>query len=130
MHQQHTAFENIVGKGEIARYEQFLLFPQCFLLNQIIVSPFVHVFEVISIFFAELEEPKMRYRVNPLACDPHIQPITTQYRILMHYRYIAVENIVRKRRNKQFPLFSLCFPPCMILIFRFKSSLKCRLQFV
>ena len=24
-------FENNVGKGEIARYEQFLLFPQCFL---------------------------------------------------------------------------------------------------
>ena len=22
--------ENIVGKGEIARHEQFLLFPQCF----------------------------------------------------------------------------------------------------
>ena len=22
--------ENIVGKGEMARYEQFLLFPQCF----------------------------------------------------------------------------------------------------
>ena len=22
--------ENIVGKGEIARYEQFLLYPQCF----------------------------------------------------------------------------------------------------
>ena len=22
--------ENAVGKGEIARYEQFLLFPQCF----------------------------------------------------------------------------------------------------
>ena len=22
--------ENIVGKGNIARYEQFLLFPQCF----------------------------------------------------------------------------------------------------
>ena len=22
--------ESIVGKGEIARYEQFLLFPQCF----------------------------------------------------------------------------------------------------
>ena len=22
--------ENIVGKGEIARYERFLLFPQCF----------------------------------------------------------------------------------------------------
>ena len=36
MHQQQTAFENIVGKEEIARYEQFLLFPQCFLLNQLI----------------------------------------------------------------------------------------------
>ena len=23
--------ENAVGKGEIARYEQYLLFPQCFL---------------------------------------------------------------------------------------------------
>ena len=32
-----TAFENIVGKGEIACNEQFLLYPQCFLLNQIIV---------------------------------------------------------------------------------------------
>ena len=31
MHQQQTAFENIAGKGEIARNEQFLLFPQCFL---------------------------------------------------------------------------------------------------
>ena len=28
MHQQQTAFENIVGKEEIARKEQFLLFPQ------------------------------------------------------------------------------------------------------
>ena len=25
-----TQVENTVGKGEIARYEQFLLFPQCF----------------------------------------------------------------------------------------------------
>ena len=39
MHQQQTAFENIVGKEDIAHNEQFLLFPQCFLLNQIIVSP-------------------------------------------------------------------------------------------
>ena len=26
----HKSVENTVGKGEIARYEQFLLFPQCF----------------------------------------------------------------------------------------------------
>ena len=30
MHQQQTAFKNIVGKEEIAHNEQFLLFPQCF----------------------------------------------------------------------------------------------------
>ena len=28
--QLFDSVENIVGKGEIARYEQFLLFPQCF----------------------------------------------------------------------------------------------------
>ena len=37
-HQQQTAFENMVGKGEIACDEQFLLFPQCFQLNQITIS--------------------------------------------------------------------------------------------
>ena len=32
-YQQQTAFENIVGKGEIARYEEFLLFPKMFSTN-------------------------------------------------------------------------------------------------
>ena len=59
MHQEQTAFENIVGKGEIARNEQFLLFPHCFLLNQISVSPFVHTFDIISLFAVDLEEPKI-----------------------------------------------------------------------
>ena len=57
--QQQTTFENIVGKEEIARNGQFLLFPQCFRLNQIIVSPFVHIFDTISLFAPELEEPKI-----------------------------------------------------------------------
>ena len=48
-----------MGKGEIARYEQFLLFPQGFLLNQIIVSHFVHIFHITSLFAAELEEPEI-----------------------------------------------------------------------
>ena len=39
--------------------EQFLLFPQCFLLNQIIVSPFVRIFDIKSLFGAEFEEPKI-----------------------------------------------------------------------
>ena len=58
-HQQHTAFENTVGKGEIACNELFLLFPQCFLLNQITVSLFVHIFDIISLFAADSEEPKI-----------------------------------------------------------------------
>ena len=58
-HQQQTAFENIVGKGEIAHNEQFLLFPRCFLPNQIIVSPSVNIFDIVSLFGAEFEKPKI-----------------------------------------------------------------------
>ena len=57
--QQQTAFKNIMGKEEIAHNEQFLLFPQCFLLNQKIVSPFLNIFDTISVFAAELEESKI-----------------------------------------------------------------------
>ena len=56
MHQKQTAYEKIVGKGEIAYNKQFLLFQQCFLLNQTTVYPFVHIFDIISLFAAELEE--------------------------------------------------------------------------
>ena len=48
-----------MGKGEIARNKQFLLFPQCFQLNQIIVYPFVRISDIISLFAAELEGPKI-----------------------------------------------------------------------
>ena len=57
--QRQSAFENIVGIGEIACNEQFLLFSQCFLLNQIMYPPFVHTFDIISLLAAELEEPKI-----------------------------------------------------------------------
>ena len=59
MHHQQTVLENIVGKGEIAYNEQFFLFPQCFLLNRITASPFVHIFDIVSLFAAELEGPKI-----------------------------------------------------------------------
>ena len=58
MYQQQIAFENNVGNEEIACNEQFLLFLQCFLLNQKIVSPFVSIFNI-SLFADELEEPKI-----------------------------------------------------------------------
>ena len=48
-----------MGKGEIARNEQFLLFTQCVILNQITVSPFDHIFDIISLFAAEFENPKI-----------------------------------------------------------------------
>ena len=59
MHQQLTAFENIVGKGEIDFNEQFLLFPRCYLLDQIIVFPLSIFFYIISLFTDELEETKI-----------------------------------------------------------------------
>ena len=59
MHQQQKDFKNIVGKEEIACNEQFLFFPLCFLLNQKIVSPFVDIFDIISLFAAEMKEPKI-----------------------------------------------------------------------
>ena len=59
MHQLQTAFENIVGKEEIAYNKQFLLFPQFFLLNEKILYSFVNISDIISLFAAELEEPKI-----------------------------------------------------------------------
>ena len=81
MHQQQTAFENIVRKGEIAHFEQFLLFPQCFLLNQIIASPFFHVFEIISLFAAEWKEPKNWHMKVPSSI---IMPSITRQRVPKH----------------------------------------------
>ena len=52
------------------------------------------------------------------------KPITTQCRILMHLKYIAVENIVRKGEiacNKQFLSFSQCFLPHLALIFHLNA---------
>ena len=62
-HQQQTAFENIVGKKETARNKQFLFFPKGFLLNQKILSPFVNIFDILSLFAAELEEPRIGIRL-------------------------------------------------------------------
>ena len=51
-----------MGKEEIAHKEQFLLFPQRFLHNQKIVSLFVSMFHITSLYAAELEEPKICMR--------------------------------------------------------------------
>ena len=47
-HQKQTFLKNIAGKREIACNKQFLLFPQCLVLNQVILSQLVHIFDIIS----------------------------------------------------------------------------------
>ena len=47
-----------MGKEEIAFNEQFLLFPQCFLIRKLYPC-FVNIYDIMSLFAAELEEPKI-----------------------------------------------------------------------
>ena len=75
MQEQKTAFENIVGKGEIARNEQFLLFPQCFKLNQKIVSQFGHVFDIKSVFAVELEDATIGISVKWLKFENRLSSV-------------------------------------------------------
>ena len=59
-HQQQTAFENIVGKEEIARNEQFFPFPTMFSTqSESCIPRFVNIFDIIFLFAAELEEHKI-----------------------------------------------------------------------
>ena len=58
-HHQQTAFENIVGKREIARDEQFLLFPTMFSTQSDNCIPICPYFDIISVFAVELEEPEI-----------------------------------------------------------------------
>ena len=53
-----------MGKAEIARNEQFILFPECFQLNQITVSPFVHIFDIMSLSAIEVKESKIGISVK------------------------------------------------------------------
>ena len=98
MHQQQTAFENIVGKEEIAHNQQFLLFPQCLLLNQKIVSSFLNIYGITSSFAAELKELKIGIRGKVLN--------------YLREKQIMLENIVGKgdsTGNKLFLIFLLLF---------------------
>ena len=100
--------ENTVGKGEIARYEQFLLFSQCF------------------------QKAFSQGRQKVSLCENGL----IDHHTMMHFDTLKIYNcgnIVRKGEiacNKQFLFFSQCFLPYMALTFHFKCTLKCRLQFV
>ena len=107
-----------MGKREIARNERFLLYPQCFLLNQIIVSPFVHIFDIISLFATELEDPK-RKRV--------LKPFPKQALVFTYLQYEFSENTVGKGEiacNEQFLPFPQCFLPFRKNLPPFSSTSK------
>ena len=97
--------ENVLGKGENAGYQHFLLFPKCFqkaFFLRVVKSPHYHMM------------PCARACMRACVC-------------------VYIKNIVRKGEiacNKQFLLFSKCFLPYMALIFHSKCTLKYRLQFV
>ena len=112
-HQQQTAFENIVGKEEIAHNEQCLLFPQCFLLNQIIVSPFVHIFDIISVFAGELEEPKIDMSGKGL--KPPIQPRKQGNKI---------SGVCYGKQTKAFPKQALFFTCLLKTLWKRRHCLK------
>ena len=59
MHKQQTAFENIVGKEEIARNEQFLLFTQCFSSIRKLYAHLSIFFTSYILFAADFEEPEI-----------------------------------------------------------------------
>ena len=89
-----------MGKGEIARNEQFLLFPQCFLPSQIIVSPFIHIFDIISLLAAELVEPNIAilaigFLTNQIIVSPfiHIFDITSLFAAELVEPIIAILDI-------------------------------------
>ena len=98
-YQQQTAFKNVVGKGDIAHSEQFLLFPQCFSLTQIIVSPFVHIFDIVSLFAAEWEEPKIGISGKGLK-GQRIKP-------LQLLSIVILCGLLCKRKKKRMVFFSV-----------------------
>ena len=62
--------ENTVGKGEIARYEQFLLFPQCFQK-----ACFPGASKVVIVWEWVYSLPCDHRQFNLLLCDPQFEPI-------------------------------------------------------
>ena len=95
---------NTVGKEEIARYEQFLLFPQCF---QKACFPGASVGVIVWEW------------VKPL---PHFDPL----------KMFSSRKHCKKRKNCLFQAIS-CFLTVLSIqygTFHFKCTLKCCLQFV
>ena len=82
-----AAFENIVGKEEIARDEQFLLFPQCFSTQSDKCTIYVYIFDIkcISLFVAEFDRPKIGISGKGLIRRPRVQAALHRLGFLLEY---------------------------------------------
>ena len=76
-------FKNTVGKGEIARNEQFLLFPQCFSTRLDNFLPFSSNLKLSSANSFSLEESKIcRLIMGSTCCNISINPFQNKPRYL------------------------------------------------
>ena len=121
MHQQQTAFEKIVGKGGIVRTEQFLLFPHCFLLNQILVSLLVHIFDIIFLFAAELEEPKIGISGKGLKKDQYILQFVQLFCSLSPFQTIM--NVNKPDKGNKLSTLKLT-NSCIVSNIKFPSKIR------
>ena len=99
--------------------EKLLPFPQYFLFNQITVSSFVHIFDIISLFAVELDEPKIGISGKGLTLYNTISTFNDPKK----KKKKALENIVRKGENAGNQHF-LLFPQFFLLCRREKSSFR------
>ena len=121
MHQQQTAFEKIVGKGGTVCTEQFLLFPHCFLLNQIPVSLFVHNFDITSLFAAELEEPKIGISGKGLKKDQYILQFIQLFCSLSPFQTIM--NVNKPDKGNKLSTLKLT-NSCIVSNIKFPSKIR------
>ena len=128
------SFWNPVGKREIAHNELFLFFPKCFQLNHIVVSLFFYIFDIISLFAAELKAPKSgiwgKGFLHPWKKSQ--LPFTRQSQLLNMMKK-TFETIVGKGVNADNQLFSFShdvFLPCQSEVSSFWSPLIWCLQMV
>ena len=85
--------ENTVGKGEIARYEQFLLFPQCFLPKRLVSQGRQKVLLCGNVlkkaFLNMLGKGENDDKVHFLLCTQYFLPFPNQIKFVIHLYFVV-----------------------------------------
>ena len=108
-------FENTVGKGEIARNKQFLLFPQCFSTHLDNFLPFSSNLRLSSANYFSLEES------NGLKTNGVMLTLSQPSPASMCLQYKSFESAVGKGEISPFPTV---FPTHLKNFLPFSSKLK------